>query len=55
MLKADIVLKSKLIFDSLAEKPYEGAIAIKGNRIVAVCKDEGANEYIGKDTKVVNY
>ncbi len=34
--KANLILKSKNIFDSVKEKPFEGFVAIKGNRILKI-------------------
>jgi predicted amidohydrolase YtcJ len=36
MAKADIILKSSNIFDSIRDEPFAGAIAVAGDRIVAV-------------------
>lgn len=55
MKKADIVLKSNAVFDSIGNMPFSGGVAIKGNRILAVIKGDGIDEYIGPDTKVFQY
>lgn len=53
-MKADIVIKSNAIFDSVAEKPFAGFVAVKGNRIVGVGDQKGAAEYTGDDTKILD-
>lgn len=54
-MKADKVIKSNVIFDSIADEPFAGGIAIKGNKIQAVVKGEGIDEYIGPDTEVMEF
>ncbi|HWQ78305.1 MAG TPA: amidohydrolase, partial [Anaerovoracaceae bacterium] len=54
-MKADIVIKSGALFDSIAERPYRGFVAVKGNRIVSVGDQRNAGEYIGAGTKVLDY
>ncbi|MDR3225175.1 MAG: amidohydrolase [Clostridiales Family XIII bacterium] len=49
---ADIVIRGDAIFDSIADKPFKGAVAIRGNRILSVSKDDGA-EFIGAGTRVI--
>lgn len=55
MEKADIVLKSNAIFTGLEENPFPGSIAIKGNRICAVCRESEIETLIGSETKVYEY
>lgn len=52
---ADLVIKSNAIFDSVAERPYAGFVAVTGNRIVGAGKTEEADQYISRDTQVYNY
>lgn len=54
-MKADKVLKSNVIFDAIADAPFAGGVAIKGNKIIAVAKDGGIDAYIGPDTEVFEY
>lgn len=54
-MKADIVIKSNAVFDSVAEKPFCGFVAVKGNKIIGVGDRKDANEYIDADTKVLDY
>ena len=54
-MKADIVIKSNAVFDSVAEKPFCGFVAVKGNKILDVGDQKDANEYIDADTKVLEY
>jgi predicted amidohydrolase YtcJ len=54
-MKAEIVLKSNAIFDSINMIPYKGFIAIKGNRILDVGDVENAEQYVGNKTKIYEY
>ncbi len=54
-VKADIVIKSNAIFDSIKEKPFDGFVAIKGNRICGVGGREDAGTFIGQETKVYGF
>lgn len=54
-MTADIVIKSNAIFDSIAMEPFAGFVAVKGNKIVGVGAPQGAHEYIGRNTKVLDY
>lgn len=53
-MKADTVIKGNAIFDSVAEKPFPGFVAVKGNRIIGVGGQKGAGEYIGNGTKILD-
>lgn len=53
-MDADIILKSKGIFDGISEKPYEGFIAVKDKKIIGVGK-EGEDAFIGPDTVIKDY
>lgn len=35
-MSADLIISSNLIFDSVEEKPYEGYVAIKDEKIMEV-------------------
>lgn len=52
---ADKVLKSNVIFDACSDEPFAGGVAVKGNRILAVCKGDDINQYISPDTEVLEY
>lgn len=52
---ADKVLKSNVIFDAVSDEPFAGGVAIKGNRILAVCKGDEIDQYISPDTEVFEY
>ncbi|MCI7304325.1 MAG: amidohydrolase [Clostridiales Family XIII bacterium] len=51
-MKADLVLKSKAIFNGRDKKVFSGAVAIRGNQIL--CAGEAAEELIGADTRVID-
>lgn len=52
-MKADIVIQSDAIFDSVLDEPFEGFLAIKGNKILEIGPPEKAEEFIGENTKVI--
>ncbi|MDF3002803.1 MAG: amidohydrolase [Bacillota bacterium] len=54
-MSADIVIMSGAIFDGVAECPFEGYVAIKGNRIAAVGRIKEAEKQIGPETKVYQF
>lgn len=51
-MKADLVLKSKTIFNGRDKTIFSGAVAVRGNRIL--CVGEDAEEMIGTDTQVID-
>ncbi|EZH65500.1 amidohydrolase [Bacillaceae bacterium JMAK1] len=55
MNNVDIVLKSRAIFTGNEEQPFAGGVAISGNKIVAVLKDETIQSYITGETTVYEY
>jgi predicted amidohydrolase YtcJ len=52
--KADIVIENAKVFTSNEAMPHAEAVAVKGNRIVFVGTNEGANEFKGESTRVIN-
>jgi predicted amidohydrolase YtcJ len=52
--KADILITNARVFTSDDANPRAEAVAIKGNRIVYVGSDEGANEFKGDKTKIID-
>lgn len=52
---ADLVIKSNSIFTSNSETPFEGSIAVKGNKITAVGSNKDVETLIGPGTKVYNF
>lgn len=52
---ADMLIKSKRIFDSIKEKPFDGYVAIKGNRILAVGQGIEPDQIAGPDTRVFEF
>lgn len=52
-MKADFILKSNNIFTALSDKPVSGAVAVKGNRILAV--GEEWSEFCGEGTQVRDF
>ena len=33
-MKADIIIQGNAVFDSVGEKPFQGFVAVKGNKIL---------------------
>ena len=52
---ADLVLFSEAIFDSVSDEPFQGGIAISGNKIRHVGSREVIERYIGPDTVVRDF
>lgn len=52
---ADIILKSNTIFDGRSDNTFEGGIAIKGNKIIAVKKNNDVDKYKSANTKIYDY
>jgi predicted amidohydrolase YtcJ len=55
MTKADMVLKSDNIFDGARDEPFAGAIAVAGDRIVAVGGAEEMKPYIESGAKLLDF
>jgi predicted amidohydrolase YtcJ len=55
MMKADLIIKSRAVFDSVADEPFHGYVAVKGNKISAVGKgNDGIDALTGENTKVID-
>lgn len=54
-MKADLILYSDAIFDSVKDEPFAGGIAIKGKTILAVGSRDEIKEYEGEDTDIKNF
>ncbi|MDR2132578.1 MAG: amidohydrolase [Clostridiales Family XIII bacterium] len=52
MVKADMLLKSNNIFDGVGDKPFAGAIAIAGNKIVDIGDAEKMKAYAAGGARV---
>ena len=50
MEKADLILYSTAIFDSVQDRPFPGAVVIRGNRIIFVGDRQTAETYASPDT-----
>ena len=53
-MKADYLIRSNAIFDSVQDRPFKGSIAVVGNKIAKVITGDDT-EYIGEETKVLDY
>lgn len=54
-MKADLIIKSSAVFDSIAPEPFAGFVAIKGNRIVKVGKGSDCSELADEHTQIKEY
>lgn len=54
-MKADLILQSNYVWSGLEEKPVEGFVAIKDNKIITVGKPEELNDYVDDNTVVKTY
>ena len=54
-MTADLIIKSNAIFDSIEEKPFEGYVAIKDNKIVEVGRGDDISSCQGPETVVKEY
>ena len=45
-MTADMIIKGNAIFDSVSDKPFAGFVAVKGNRIAAVGKENGQHQSV---------
>jgi len=52
--KADLILKNGVFFTGNALQPKVQAVAIRGDRIVAVGKNEEADRFLGEMTRVID-
>lgn len=53
-MKADILIQSNAIFDSVSNEPFEGFLAIKGNKIMDIGSPEKAAGFMGENTRVIH-
>lgn len=54
-MKATMIISSNCIFDSLQEEPFQGFVAIKGNRILAVECGNDYSHYADDDTIIKSF
>lgn len=54
-MKADLVLFSNAIFDSVKDEPFSGGVAISGDKILFVGSKEEVQQYVGSDTTVKDF
>ena len=52
---ADFIIKSDAVYTGVAEAPEKACLAVKGDRIIAVCGEDGIARYTGEQTKVYSY
>ena len=54
-MKANLIIKSNCIFDSISDEPFPGFIAIKGNKILAVEKGDDFSKFADENTLVKEF
>lgn len=54
-MKADKILKSNIIFDSVRDEPFAGFVAVSENKIVAVGQGDNYQDWMGDDTKLYEF
>jgi predicted amidohydrolase YtcJ len=54
MSSADVIIRNARIFSSDESNPFAEAVAVKGNRIVYVGTNEGAESFKNKSTRVID-
>lgn len=54
-MKADLVLKSNIVYDGINRNTFAGGVAVTGNIITAVGTSEEIDKYIGEDTEIIEY
>jgi len=47
------IIRGGVIFDSITDTPYRGAVIIEKNKIAAVVKDSDGSEYAGADATII--
>ena len=54
-MKADVILKSRAVFDAVRREPCEGFVAVAGNKIAAVGNDQNVmNRLTGRKTEIID-
>ena len=53
-MKADYLIRTNALFDSVNETPYKASVAVVGNKIAKVITGDDS-EYVGEDTKILDY
>ncbi|RNB89696.1 amidohydrolase [Brevibacillus fluminis] len=53
--QADVILTSNAVFTGLADTPMAAAIAIQGNKIVAIGQEQELESWIGPQTKIYRF
>lgn len=54
-MKADLIIIGNRIFDSVEENPFQGFVAISGNRILKVGKGINYQPWFGEETEILTY
>ena len=54
-MKANLIIKSNCIFDSISDEPFPGFIAIKDNKILAVEKGDDFSKFADENTLVKEF
>ncbi|MEG0829858.1 MAG: amidohydrolase [Anaerovoracaceae bacterium] len=54
-MKADMLIRSNVIFDSVKDEPFKGFVAIKDNKILGVGNSDQEEKYLDGKTKIYDY
>ncbi len=54
-MKADKILYSTAVFDSVGARPFDGGVAIAGNKILAVGSRDEVSVYADPETQVIDF
>ncbi|MCL1896379.1 MAG: amidohydrolase [Clostridiales bacterium] len=52
---ADFVIESDAVYTGLADAPAKGCVAVKGNKIIAVCGSDEVRSFVGAETKTCSF
>ncbi|HZK02105.1 MAG TPA: amidohydrolase family protein [Anaerovoracaceae bacterium] len=53
-MKADLLIRSDAIFNSVLDEPFKGYVAVKGNQIIDVNADHDGSLYVDENTRIIN-
>ena len=54
-MKADLIIQSNAIYDGISPQPFSGYVAVAGNKIIHISKDNDYTEFVQDSTKVLKY
>lgn len=54
-MTADYIIRSNYIFDACGDRPFDGFIAVKGDKILHVGQENEISAYVDNNTEILNY